>query len=732
MIFRRTLVRELTATAIGLFVILAAILFTNLVLRLLAQAAGGAVAPDGILALLGFAALVRVNILLAVALFLTVLLTLSRWHRDSEMIVWMTSGQSITALLKPILWFSAPFLVAILALSLFLSPWAEKRKAEFERQLESRDELAFVTPGLFREFRSANLVVFIESINTFDGTIRNVFMHSIDDEKDSTTVARVARLQEGHDGARYVVLEDGRRYEGFAGQPGLPRGRVRAPGPRHPAGDRARDTGIAQGDAHRRAPARGRRRRARRAVLARLGTDPGVRAHAARDPARAHEPPARPDVQPVLRRLHLLQLHELHQHRAEPDRAGQARLLGRAPAASRHGAPRRLRAVPPSALGLRPVPPPAACRPARGPGSGGVRTLTRYIGRDVLVATLAIFVALLSLFAFFDLINELTDVGKGGYTLSAAALYVALHLPSRLYELFPVAALIGTLFALAQLVANSEYTVMRASGASLWQIGWAVVRVGIPLAIATFLAGEFIAPPAERLAQSIRATARGDSSRFVAQQFSSGFWFKQDRTFVNIRTVLADLTLVGVRIYEFDDGMRLTASRAAESGRFSGDGTWELRDVKATELAGDVARVSTVPSWTWTTVLRPSLLTIYQVAPERLEIATLWENIRVLGAGGAAKTSRFEIAFWNKVFYPFAVLAMMVVALPFAHFQRRQGGAGFRIFVGTMLGLAFFLASRLFSSLGVLNDWPPLISATLPLAIFTGLAVGMLGWIERR
>jgi len=361
-----------------------------------------------------------------------------------------------------------------------------------------------------------------------------------------------------------------------------------------------------------------------------------------------------------------------------------------------------------------------------------VRTLTRYIGRDVLVATLAIFVALLSLFAFFDLINELTDVGKGGYTLSAAALYVALHLPSRLYELFPVAALIGTLFALAQLVANSEYTVMRASGASLWQIGWAVVRVGIPLAIATFLAGEFIAPPAERLAQTIRASARGDSSRFVAQQFSSGFWFKQDRTFVNIRTVLADLTLVGVRIYEFDDGMRLTASRAAESGRFSGDGTWELRNVKATELAGDVARVSTVPSWTWTTVLRPSLLTIYQVAPERLEIATLWENIRVLGAGGATKTSRFEIAFWNKVFYPFAVLAMMVVALPFAHFQRRQGGAGFRIFVGTMLGLAFFLASRLFSSLGVLNDWPPLVSATLPLLIFTGLAVGMLGWIERR
>ena len=361
-----------------------------------------------------------------------------------------------------------------------------------------------------------------------------------------------------------------------------------------------------------------------------------------------------------------------------------------------------------------------------------MRTLTRYIGRDVLFATLAIFAALLSLFAFFDLINELSDVGKGGYTISTAMLYVALHLPSRIYELFPVAALIGTLFALAQLVANSEYTVMRASGTSLWQVGWAVVRVGIPLAVATFLAGEFIAPPAERLAQTLRTTAKGDGSGFVAQQFSSGFWFKQDRQFVNIRSVLADLTLVGVRIYEFDDDMRLTASRAAETGRFVGDGRWELSNVKATEIAGDLAKVSTSATWAWSTLLRPSLLTVYQVAPERLELATLWDNIRVLGAGGASKTSRFEIAFWNKIFYPFAVLAMMVVALPFAHFQRRQGGVGFRIFVGTMLGLAFFLIGRLFSSLGVLNDWPPLVSAVLPLLIFTSLAVGMLMWIERR
>ena len=213
MIFRRSLVRELTLTAIGLFVVLLGILFTNLVIRLLARAAGGTVAPDGVMALIGFNALFYLNILLTVALFLTVLLTLTRWYRDSEMIVWFASGQSLSAWLKPILLFAAPFLVAIVALSLFLSPWAERRKHEFERQLESRDEISLIAPGLFREFNRAKLVVFVESVNTFDGTIRNVYLQSTDETKDETTVARIGRLEEQPNGDRFLVLEDGRRYE---------------------------------------------------------------------------------------------------------------------------------------------------------------------------------------------------------------------------------------------------------------------------------------------------------------------------------------------------------------------------------------------------------------------------------------------------------------------------------------------------------------------------------------
>jgi lipopolysaccharide export system permease protein len=219
--------------------------------------------------------------------------------------------------------------------------------------------------------------------------------------------------------------------------------------------------------------------------------------------------------------------------------------------------------------------------------------------------------------------------------------------------------------------------------------------------------------------------------RFSARQFESGFWFRQERAMVNIRGVLPDLTLVGIRIYEFDDQLRLAAMRVADSATFAGNGQLRLANVRVTMPSSGEVRTTLADSAMWTTVLRPSLLTVYQVPPERLELGTLFDNMRLLGAG-AQKTTRFEIAFWNKIFYPAAVLVMMLLALPFAYFQRRGGGVGFRIFAGTMLGLAFFLIGRLFTNLGVLNSWPPLFSATFPLVAFVALAAALLWKLERR
>ena len=191
------------------------------------------------------------------------------------------------------------------------------------------------------------------------------------------------------------------------------------------------------------------------------------------------------------------------------------------------------------------------------------------------------------------------------------------------------------------------------------------------------------------------------------------------------------MTLLSVRIYEFDRDLRLKVLRVADSGSFVGDGLWQLKSVSSTSLDTDGAHVTRVDQYDWQTVLKPSILTVYQVPPEKLELPTLYDNIRVLG-GNQQKTSRFEIALWNKLFYPAAVLVMMVLALPFAYFQRRAGGVGFRVFAGTILGLLFFLLVRVFAHLGVINDWPPLFSAAFPIFAFVAIAATMLWWLERR
>ncbi|MCL2309556.1 MAG: LPS export ABC transporter permease LptF [Proteobacteria bacterium] len=218
MIFRRSLIRELTINATGLFLVAFAILFTNLVLRLLGRAASGQLDAEGLLPMLGFYALQYLHVLLAITLFLTVLLSLTRAYRDSEMIVWFSAGQPLIAWERPLIGFAAPFLLAIVVLSLFLTPWAQQQRLQYEKQLESRDDLSMLAPGLFREFKHVGLVVYIESINPFTGTIKNVFLQSIDKPRSETLSAQSAIIETLPNGDRFLVMSQGIRNVGTPGK----------------------------------------------------------------------------------------------------------------------------------------------------------------------------------------------------------------------------------------------------------------------------------------------------------------------------------------------------------------------------------------------------------------------------------------------------------------------------------------------------------------------------------
>lgn len=339
--------------------------------------------------------------------------------------------------------------------------------------------------------------------------------------------------------------------------------------------------------------------------------------------------------------------------------------------------------------------------------------LMRYLTREILGASLLVLLALLCLFFFFDLIRELDDLGRGQYRLTAMLGFVALTLPSHAYVLLPAAGLMGTLFALARMSEQSEITVMRASGLSLAQLALHVSAAGAVIAAATFALGELVVPYTEEAAKGLRLKA---TRSIVAREFRSGFWVKDDRSFVNIQDVTADTELLSVRIYEFDSSYRLTAISRAEKGTYAGANKWQLSNVELTRFEADKAVLERLPIATWSSVLTPDILSVLKIVPERMSALNLRAYIEHL-RDNRQKSTRYEIAFYNKVLYPLAALAMMVLAIPFALGSARAGGVGIKIVMGILIGLAFHFAGRLFSHLGVLNDWPAFASAAVPLLI---------------
>ena len=212
MIFRRALMRELAINTAMTFCVLIAILFTQLLVRLLRDAAGGSVPVDAIVGMLAFYLLQQMPFLLSVTVFVSVLLTLSRSWRDSEAVVWMSSGQSLVSWIRPVLQFGVPLMLLSAALSLVLTPWSIERREKYQKLLDSRDELAAVTPGLFQESRNDKRIHFVEKFNVLDGNLENIFINRDLEDRSETVVAKRGYLYEDKSGDKYVILEQGRRY----------------------------------------------------------------------------------------------------------------------------------------------------------------------------------------------------------------------------------------------------------------------------------------------------------------------------------------------------------------------------------------------------------------------------------------------------------------------------------------------------------------------------------------
>ncbi len=356
-----------------------------------------------------------------------------------------------------------------------------------------------------------------------------------------------------------------------------------------------------------------------------------------------------------------------------------------------------------------------------------MRLLNRYLAREVLYGTGLVLTALLFLFSFFDLIHELNDLGKGSYQLWQMFVFVVLALPGHAYELFPIAVLIGTLYGLSNLAAHSEITVMRTSGMSREKLASALIRVGLLFVLAAFLLGELVMPISEEAAQQWRLKALNN---FVATQFRSGIWVKDRGSFINVREMMPDNSLRDLRIYDFDDEHRLRRISTAKKAVYLQDHQWRLTEVERTLFEKGGVRVEHQPSTDWDSVLTPEVMSTLLVEPEQMSVWNLFAYIRHL-RDNSQQTVRFEIAEWSKLLYPFSILVMMMLALPFALQRPRSGVVGVRIMIGIGLGLGFYLTSRFFSYLGQLNNWSPIISTLAPSLSFLLVAFLLGWWMER-
>jgi lipopolysaccharide export system permease protein len=347
-----------------------------------------------------------------------------------------------------------------------------------------------------------------------------------------------------------------------------------------------------------------------------------------------------------------------------------------------------------------------------------MKIIDRYIGLVVTTGTLAALLVVVGLNAFFSLIGQIDDVGDGSYTLLKMLATVALTIPNSLYELFPLAALLGSLIGMGMLASNSELIAMRASGLSIWRIVFSVIQAGVVMLFVVVLLGEFVAPMAEQYAQQIRATATDARVTFMGNR---GLWVRDDNLYINARKVISDNTLAGITVYEFDNDARLKMATSAAIARYR-KGQWVLRDVRQSEFGADSVRIRHIDKLTRDSLLTPELLGIVVLEPKDMSARDISQFMSYLEDNGL-DARQYHYALLSRFITPLSALVMLFISVPFVFGGLRSAAAGQRIFIGILVGFGFYIVSQIAGQMGQVYDLNPLLATLTPSVIFLLIGV---------
>jgi lipopolysaccharide export system permease protein len=321
-----------------------------------------------------------------------------------------------------------------------------------------------------------------------------------------------------------------------------------------------------------------------------------------------------------------------------------------------------------------------------------VKRVDRLIASGVLAATVVVWTLLVTVDAFSGLVRELDEIGQGSYALGDAIAYIAWTVPRRAYDLFGIAAVIGSVLGLGALAATAELTAMRAAGMSKRRIALsALTAIGVGLLVVAAL-GETLGPYGDRRALALAAGAKSED---LIAAGGTGLWAREGASLLNARRGEVRegvVTLYDVRLYDFTADGQLERITTAERARHA-RGRWRLDAVTRRQFTAERIATTSLPGEDWRSTLDPELLTASIVRPRHLGIGDLLAGMAYLRRNGL-DASAFESALWSRVFYPINVLAVVIATLPFAFGALRSGGFGKRILLGIVLATGWYFFQR--------------------------------------
>jgi len=343
-----------------------------------------------------------------------------------------------------------------------------------------------------------------------------------------------------------------------------------------------------------------------------------------------------------------------------------------------------------------------------------MKIINDYIGKQIIVMTLIVALALLGVDLFFSLVNELKFIGQGNYHLATAFIVTALTIPRKLYTMFPWSALLGTLLALGQLAKASELIVMRAAAISVHKIAWATLRAVLVLAIIIFIFGEIVAPIFEKMAQQekVKALSLGQ-----AIQTDNGIWVRNENEFIHVGMVLLDGTLQQLSKYSFDKELGLQKVMYANVA-IPKNGGWLLKNIKGTQFFQDKTVQINEDELFLKNLLSREILEVSGVKHlERLSLRYLHKVIQHRAKHGL-NVQNYAIAFWTKIFQPFSILVMVYLVIPFVFGPLRSSSVGLRLLVGIAIGFSFYVINSIAAQLPTVINFPPILALAISPLIF--------------